>query len=253
MTGAAPECRLITIPISHYCEKARWALERAGVTYEERAHLQVLHWVAVGRAGGGRTAPVLRCGERVFAESADIVAFADSRGAGLSSGDPAVRALEEDLDARLGPHGRRWMYDCMRGESALIQRYAATGVPAWERRALPLGFPVISRVIDRYLDITPESAAESLQEVRDVYESIAALLASNGSGSPVGDSFSAAGLTFAALSAPLVLPSGYGVPLPSVEEVPARMGEVVRELRDHPAGRHALEMYRRERQPPSAR
>ncbi len=24
--------RLVTIPISHYCEKARWALERAGTT-----------------------------------------------------------------------------------------------------------------------------------------------------------------------------------------------------------------------------
>ena len=30
---------LITIPISHYCEKARWALDRAGVAYRERAHL----------------------------------------------------------------------------------------------------------------------------------------------------------------------------------------------------------------------
>ena len=25
--------RLITIPISHFCEKARWALQRAGVAY----------------------------------------------------------------------------------------------------------------------------------------------------------------------------------------------------------------------------
>ena len=25
--------RLITIPISHYCEKARWALERAEIPY----------------------------------------------------------------------------------------------------------------------------------------------------------------------------------------------------------------------------
>ncbi|MEA2410588.1 MAG: hypothetical protein QOC77_1149, partial [Thermoleophilaceae bacterium] len=24
-----PPCTLVTIPISHYCEKARWALERA--------------------------------------------------------------------------------------------------------------------------------------------------------------------------------------------------------------------------------
>src|SRR5882724_491215 len=64
---------LITIPISHYCEKARWALDRAGVSYQERAHLQVLHWIPVARAGGKKTAPVLVWGDRVFADSADIV------------------------------------------------------------------------------------------------------------------------------------------------------------------------------------
>jgi glutathione S-transferase len=245
-------CTLITIPISHYCEKARWALERAGVEYEERAHLQVLHWVAVRRAGGGRTAPVLRCGDRVFAESADIVAFADARGAGLSSSSPDVRALEDELDERLGPHGRRWMYDEMRGETALIERYGPTGVPAWQRMMVPLGFPLVSRVIDRYLDIAPESAAESLAIVREVYDSVGERLA-DGRPYLMGDAFTAADLAFAALSAPLVLPPEYGVPLPRVEELPARMASVVRELREHPAGAHALEMYRTERQPASAR
>jgi glutathione S-transferase len=239
-------CTLVTIPISHYCEKARWALERAGVEYEERAHMQVLHWVAVRRAGGGRTAPVLRCGYDVYAESADIVAFADARGAGLRSGDPEVRALEDDLDERLGPHGRRWMYDCLRGETALVRRYAPTGVPAWQRRGLPLAFPLVSRVIDRYLDITPESAAESLEIVREVYDGIAERLA-DGRAYLMGDGFTAADLTFASLSAPLVLPREYGVPLPSVEELPARMGEVVRELRAHPAGAYALRLYSSER------
>lgn len=38
------------ILISHYCEKARWALDRAGITYRERPHLQVIHWIPVARA-----------------------------------------------------------------------------------------------------------------------------------------------------------------------------------------------------------
>jgi glutathione S-transferase len=243
-------CVLITIPISHFCEKARWALERCGVPYRERAHLQVIHWVAVKRAGGRMTAPVLVCGDRVFPDSADIVAFADSKAAPeqrLYPDDPAeVRALERDFDERLGPHGRRWMYDEMRGHRGLVGKYGATGVPAWQRRALPVAFPLVARVIDRYLKITPETAAGSLQTARDIFDSVGERL-SDGRPYLVGDRFTAADLTFSALSAPLVVPPEYGVPLPQPDELPAGMAAVVRELREHPAGRHALEMYRRER------
>ena len=72
--------RLITIPISHFCEKARWALDRAGVEYVEQRHLQVIHVLAARRAGGGRTVPVLVTAEgRVCPESSDILRWADTQ------------------------------------------------------------------------------------------------------------------------------------------------------------------------------
>lgn len=37
MTSGPAPSRLLTIPISHYCEKARWALEHAGIPYREDA------------------------------------------------------------------------------------------------------------------------------------------------------------------------------------------------------------------------
>src|SRR5260370_1367256 len=51
--------RLITIPISHYGERARWALERARVDFDETHHLQMFSWVAALRNGGRKTLPVL--------------------------------------------------------------------------------------------------------------------------------------------------------------------------------------------------
>ncbi|MEA2223939.1 MAG: glutathione S-transferase, partial [Solirubrobacteraceae bacterium] len=160
-------CTLITIPISHFCEKARWALDRAGVGYEERAHLQVIHWLAVKRAGGGgKTVPVLVCGDTVLSESADILAFADARAPAdrrLYPDDAqeaaAVRALERDFDERLGPHGRRWMYEHMRGQRKLVKQYAPTGVPRWQRLGLPIAYGTVAKIIDRYLDIDAETAA----------------------------------------------------------------------------------------------
>jgi glutathione S-transferase len=253
MPSSAPGCVLITIPISHYCEKARWALERAGVPYRERAHVQGVHRFAVRRAGGGTTAPVLACGDRVLSESADIVAFADERAEPerrLFPADPAaaeeVRALEREFDTRLGPHGRRWMYDRLRGHQDVALAYNCTGVPGWERRAMPIVLPLMTRVIDRYLDISPATAAESEREFRAVFDAVAARL---GDGRPylAGERFTAADLAFAALAAPVIMPPEYGVPLPTPEELPAAMGAVVREMRAHPAGAHALAMFRDER------
>jgi glutathione S-transferase len=246
-------CTLVTIPISHFCEKARWALDRAEVPYRERAHLQMLHRIAVKRAGGGTTVPVLVCGKTVLPESADIVDFADARAPAdkrLYPDDPRLiaetRALERDFDERLGPHGRRWMYEHMRGQRALVKRYAPTGVPAWQRIGLPVAYGMVARMIDRYLDITEETAAASLTEVRATFDEVAERL-SDGRRYLMGDRFTAADLTFAALTAAVLMPPEYGVPLPQPHELPAEMGAVVEELRAHPAGVYALALFRDER------
>ena len=244
---------LITIPISHYCEKARWALDRAGVLYREQAHLQLIHRVAVKRAGGGSTVPVLVRGDRVLADSADIVEEADAEAPAerrLYPDDPdaaaEVRALERDFDENLGPHGRRWMYREIRGRRDLALAYACTGVPRWQRRSLQLGYPAAAWAIDRYLDIDAATAAQSKMQVESVFDAVADRL---GDGRPYlcGDRFTAADLTFAALAASVLMPPEYGVPLPQPDELPAPMGAAVREFRAHPAGAHALAMFRDER------
>jgi glutathione S-transferase len=250
MDASGPPCVLITIPISHYCEKARWALDRAGVRYLERAHLQLIHRIATRRAGGGSTAPVLVCGERVFADSADILVHANAKASPdrrLYPDDPRlaaeVRSLERDFDERLGPHGRRWMYDSMRDRRDLAIAYASTGVPLWQRCALPIAFPVMMRLIDRYLDITPASVAVSEREVRAVFAEVAKRL-DDGRPYLMGERFTAADLTFAALAAAVLMPVEYSVPLPAPDELPDAMAAVVRELRADSAGAHALAMFR---------
>ncbi len=246
-------CVLVTIPISHYCEKARWALDRAGVRYRERAHLQVFHRFAVRRAGGGTTAPVLVWGDRVLADSADILEEIDSRAPRdrrLFPDDPVTateaRELQRDFDTHLGPHGRRWMYNALRGRRDIAIEYGCTGIPAWERRALPLIYSTASRIIDRVLDVSPATAAESEVVVRTTFDEVAARL-SDGRPYLCGERFTAADLTLAALAAPMLMPPEYGVPLPQPEVLPATMAATVRELRAHPAGEHALAMFRKER------
>jgi hypothetical protein len=51
-TNTAPAI-LITIPLSHYCEKARWALGRVALPYKEAPHAPLLHRLATMRNDGG--------------------------------------------------------------------------------------------------------------------------------------------------------------------------------------------------------
>ena len=53
--------RLITLPISHYCEKVRWVLDRQGIPYVEEAHAPLLHAFFTMPLTGGksRTVPIL--------------------------------------------------------------------------------------------------------------------------------------------------------------------------------------------------
>src|SRR5438270_1541709 len=100
MTANGSPYVLITIPISHYCEKARWALDRAGVAYREEPHLPLFHYTGTFRAGGGRTVPVLVTDDGVLADSTDIVAWADARRPGslLPESPAEALALEDDFD-----------------------------------------------------------------------------------------------------------------------------------------------------------
>lgn len=60
---------LVTIPISHYGDRARWTLDLAGVPYRELHHLQMFSWFAALRRGGRKTLPVVEIDGKVLTDS----------------------------------------------------------------------------------------------------------------------------------------------------------------------------------------
>jgi glutathione S-transferase len=248
--------RLITIPISHYCEKARWALERAGMPYREERHVQGIHQLAARRAGGGSTVPVLVTPDGAIGESAAILAWVDRRTPAehrLLPDDPRAREEVERLcrrfDEELGPTGRRLMYVHMVDERDLALRFNNAGVPAWEDRVIRHGWPLIKGLIERKLEIAPGVEREDEAALWREFDHVAELL-SDGRPHLCGERFGAADLTFAALSASVLMPPSYGVPLPQPDVLPPDLAALVERAREHPAGRYALELFaaqRRER------
>jgi len=249
--------RLVTIPISNYCEKARWALERASMPYREERHVQGVHRLAARRAGGGLTVPVLVTPEGAIGESAQILAWVDARMPAEERLFPAehgprreVESLCRRFDEELGPKGRRLMYVHMLAQPGLALPYNNQGVPRWEDRAIRWGWPLARRFVAHELGIAPGIEAADERAVFAELDFAAELLA-DGRPHLCGESFGAADLTFAAMSASVVIPPVYGVPLPQPEVLPARTAELVRRARAHPAGVYALAQFAERRRAPA--
>lgn len=60
MAAADERPVLITLRLSHFAEKARWALQRYGIPFTEEAHAPGPHRVAAKAAGGKGSVPCLR-------------------------------------------------------------------------------------------------------------------------------------------------------------------------------------------------
>jgi glutathione S-transferase len=245
--------RLVTIPISHYCEKARWALERAEIAYREERHVQGIHMLMAKRAGGGITVPVLVTPEGSLGESEEILHWVDERTPPeqrLYPADGAERAEVEricgHLDAELGPKGRRLMYVNMLPAKELLLSFNNAGVPRWEDRFMRIGFRAATPLIRRRLAITPGIEVSDEADVWRELDWVAELL-SDGRPYLSGDRFGAADLTFGALSAAVVVPSDYGTELPRIDVMPPKPKEFVSRAREHPAGQFALSLVERHR------
>jgi glutathione S-transferase len=240
--------RLVTIGISHFCEKARWALEWTGTPFVEEAHAPGMHVIPARRAGG-RTTPILLLDGAVLRDSTDILVALDARATPekkLYPADTALRreamALEDTFDEKLGPAVRRAMYHVLlphRGPA--IDAMAARASPM-EKAALRVTFPVLRALMRRSMRIDAEGAARSREVIDRVFADVEDRLA-RGARYLVGDRFSAADLTFASLAAPALLVKEYGAPIPGIEASPAEVAELVTRLRKTAAGAFAARIY----------
>jgi glutathione S-transferase len=240
--------RLITISVSHYCEKARWALTKLQIPFVEEAHMPPFHRLATGRVGGKST-PVLVTDAGAFTDSTDILKYIDSIApakAKLYPTDPEqrrqVEELEDLFDSQLGPATRCWGYFYVVNDYNFMKSRWCQGVPSVERVLFPVVFPLMRKVVRQSYNITPESVAKAYEQIKSIFEKVSELLA-DGRTYLVGDNFSAADLTFAALAAPVVQPQEHVIKRSRLQEFPPKMASEIRAFRETPAGAFVLRLY----------
>jgi glutathione S-transferase len=130
----------MTFAASHFCEKARWALDWHGIAYDEIGWPPGLHVVLAKRCGAnGTTLPIVLDGSEVIQGSGAIIDWVDGK-----AKDPRrsltpkaalaeVKEIERRVDQVIGVHVRRPL---CRDAATLCQCHKA-GTPLSLSRVAP--------------------------------------------------------------------------------------------------------------------
>lgn len=244
-----PNMRLITIPISHYCEKARWGMERLGLEYQEERHLQGFHYPRTLWLSHNPNVPVLIDNSQVIADSTAILKHLDRYAPGSARLYPETTAarqrveeLEDLFDETLGVESRRWFYFHFLPNANEAISFASQGVPDIERSIALWAFPLMRRYALWLLMVSDHTVKAGLVRAYKIVQKTDVLLA-DGRPFLVDDAFSAADLTLACMMVPFVLPEEYGVRLPRPEDLPAAMQSTVQAFRETTTGQYVLKLF----------
>jgi glutathione S-transferase len=232
------------VEVSHYNEKARWALDYKALPHVRRAPLPGFHGLyarAITR-GAHHRLPILELdGRRVGDSTAIIAALEEHRPEPpLYPADPAEReralALEDFLDEELAPRLRRYFWHhTLPDRDAVVDAVFPSG-GGGRVRLLRLMGPVAGPALRRDYGISEASAAEALTGIRAAMDRVEREVGPGGY--LVGDAFTVADLAAAALFTPVLAPPGRPY-------APRRMAPALLELREELAAREGGEWVAR--------
>jgi glutathione S-transferase len=236
-------------PVSHFNEKARWALDWKRIPHR-REVLALGYVTRAWWASGQVRLPILFLDGVAVSDSTRIIAALEKRQPEppLYPNDPAERtralALEDFFDEEVGSPVRTTILAPLFESDPDAALGALTiGMGDAARRTARLVFPAFRAFYRFRHGMSDAAIATAPAIVRSAFDRVAAEVGP--SGYLVGDRFSVADLTAAALLAPIVVPREH--PHRPPEPLPASLRDFRAALADHPGFRWVEEMYRRHR------
>lgn len=219
--------KLYQFAISHYCEKARWALDFKGVQYQPINLLPGQHIKVIKAMADHSSVPVLVHDERVIQGSGAILDYLDTHfpERPLSPTNPELRQRvlewERRLDKVAGPAVRCYCYHYLLQRPKLVAPMLAAQTPFYNRYLIRLTFSRIEHIMRKWMKINEQTARASQDSMEQILKDLAE--AYEKSDYLVGNQFTRADLTAAAMFAPLFQPEPYPVPWPAMDKLPAPM------------------------------
>ena len=240
---------LFQFRVSHFNEKARWALDYKGIAHVRHSLVPGPHKLKIKKLSGQEQVPVLRMNAAIIVGSNAIIDYLETLQPepALYPRDPATkkRALEiqAKFDADVGPAIRLAMF-----HELLVDPGYFTSLFTWDQSALVrIGyraiFPVVRLLMSREMKISPENAERALEVTREGLDFVAKESAATGY--LAGDRFGVADLAAASLLAPAVAldPSPFAYPKP----FPPSLGVWWARWREHPGTRWVRGIFERHR------
>ena len=205
---------LYQFPISHYCEKARWALDRKGVEYQCKTLFPGLHVKPLRRLARGSTVPLLLIEEQSIQGSDAIIDFLDARfaHAPLTPADAqhaqAARDWEQFASERIADPLRSCFYHYMLEYPSEVIGLFTQGGPWYGRLFYTVAYRKVEQVIRNGYQINQRTAQLCMRAIAKSLDKLDTHLQEHKF--LVGEQFSRADLSVCALLSPLVLPErGY--------------------------------------------
>jgi glutathione S-transferase len=243
---------LYHIEVSHYNEKARWALDYKGVPHRRKAPMPMAHvaWALAMTRGQSKTFPILRMNGDTVHDSTKIIERLerDYPEPPLYPSDPEDRRrsleLEDFFDEELGPHIRRAAFAEVTRDPEVFAWVAAPRAGKLVHAGFKGTAAIAGPITRMRYGINSETAVEGREKTIAALERLESEIGP--AGYLVGDRFSVADLTAAALLFPLVRPPEAGAAIPP-GDLPEPLEQFRAEQEGRPAWEWVREMYRRHR------
>ena len=248
--AAAPHSLLTFAPMVD-SETCRFVLKHYAIPYRERPHAFAFGSLLALWYGGTLRVPLLYGGGLRLAGPRQIVDRFDGscpiERRLVPSRQPWHLQIEADwnlYNGQLATHSAVLAYFHLLPHREIMIEPFFRGVPAAEASALRGSYPLLRGLFNILLQLSEPKARDALIRIRMIFDRTDARVR-DGRRYLVGDRVSLADFGLAAAAAPLLLPDGYGSPIPPLDRMPSAYAKIVEELRQHPTAEFVQHIYAR--------
>ena len=202
--------KLYQFAVSHYCEKARWALDHKGINYSIVNVLPGPHIKQIKKIAPRTEVPVLCINNEVLQGSDQIIRYLDqeighnSLSARNTDEREAIEFWEKFADTQLGIPVRLYIYSESIDDPSLIVPIWTKDGPWYGKLFYALFYNKVCSVSKKRMFINEENANKAKLAIEKAFDQLNQALL--GKEFLVGNRFTRADLAVCSLIAPLVVP-----------------------------------------------